>query len=516
MNAVLASVARARGAIDRALGRVTSVVLIAILLWVVVIAALVLMLVGVLAFDALAGVIALLVATAATLAGAYAGAAIVRARPELESALVTALLLFLIFPPRLESPELVSLGLAGLVAGASRFLVARLGRHIFNPAAFGALVVAIVAGLLDLAGAPVLALPSWWVGTPALLPFVAVGALIICYRTSVLTVALAYILVAVVARMISYVSFGLGFGDALWLVLGSSSIVFAAGFMLSEPQTLPPRWWQRILVAAVAALVASVPFHFGPVYSSPELGLVLANVIAFAFGARRAIRLVVTGVDRPGGNVVALRLRPAETVPHLAGQAIELAVPHRPRDFRGRRRVLSIASAPGEDELRVAFNVPPTASTAKRALAALEPGAELTATRVFGDFTPPRRGTETLLVAGGIGITPFLSMLRAAAPGADQVLVYRSSEEAPPFLDELESLGVRVVLSSPVAPEPLPGGWVWLGPGRVDVDDLAAAIPDLPSRTAFVSGPPAMVASLTAALRRLGVRKVRRDVFSGA
>jgi ferredoxin-NADP reductase len=516
MKAFLAGVAAARGAVDRTLGRLTPVLLIAAVLWIIAIVALILMLVGAMPFDALAGVLSLIISIAGAFVGAWIGGAAVRARPEFESVLVTGLLVFLLFTPRLEGPELGSVALASVLAGASRFLIARHGRHIFNPAAFGALVVSLLAATLDLLGAPVLAGATWWVATPVLLPFVAVGALLICYRSSVVTIALTYIVVATVLRTIQFVSFGLPVWDALTTIIGSLPIVFAAGFMLSEPQTLPPRWWQRLLVAAIAAVIASWPFVLGPVYSSPELGLVVANVVAFAFGARRAIRLTVTGVDRPSRGVVQLRMRPQVPVTHAAGQAIEFALPGGARDFRGRRRVLSIASAPGSDELRLAFGMPANASAAKRSLAALEPGAQLVATRVFGDFTAPRPGSQALLVAGGIGITPFLSMLSGAHPDSDLVLVYRSSEEEPPFLAELAELEHRVVLSCPVAPEPMPQGWVWLGPGRFDAEDLAAVIPDLPSRTAYISGPPAMVASLTAALRRVGVARIRRDVFSGA
>ncbi|OJX64527.1 MAG: hypothetical protein BGO95_08655 [Micrococcales bacterium 73-13] len=516
MTALLAAIATWRGTADRALGRLTPVVLVAAVLWIVVVAALVLGLLGLVPVEPGAGVLCLLVALVATFAGALVGGALVRARAEVESVITTGLIVFLLFSPRIATASLLAVAAAGLVAGASRFLIARRGRHLLNPAATGALVVGLLAGILDLAGAPVLAGPSWWIATPPMLPFVALGALVVAYRTSTVTVALAYVVAATVVRLVQFLSFGLDLGDSLGTILGSLPLVFAAGFMLIEPQTLPPRWWQRVLVAAIAAVVASVPFSWGPVYSSPELGIVVANVIAFGFGARRAIRLTVAGVERPGGNVVALALRPDEPVPHLPGQAIELAVPHRPRDLRGRRRVLSIASAPGETTLRVAFGLPASPSTAKRALAALSVGDRLVATRVFGDFTPPRAGTGTLLVAGGIGITPFLSMLRAAEPDDDHVLVYRSAEEAPPFLDELAALGARVVLSCPVQPEPLPLGWIWLGPGRFDADDLAAAVPGLPGRTAYVSGPPAMVATLAAGLRRLGVRRIRRDVFSGA
>lgn len=515
MRTILATLAALRGGVDRALGRLAPVALVAAVLWVIIVAALILMLLGVLSFDPLAGVASLLVSAAATFAGAYAGGAIVRARPEIESVLVTALLVFLLFSPRLDAPSVLGTAVAGLVAGASRFLVVRLGRHMFNPAALGALAVALVAGVLDLAGAPVIAAPSWWVATPPLLPFVAVGALLICYRSGVVTIALAYILIAAGFRTFQFLSFGIPLGDALGTIFGSLPLVFAAGFMLSEPQTLPPRWWQRLLVAIIAAIVASVPFTFGPIYSSPELGLVIANVLAFGFGARAAIRLTVAGVAREGRHVV-LRLRPETPVEHAAGQAIELAVPHRPRDFRGRRRIFSIASPPDADELEIAFSLPERPSSAKRALAAMSPGDELRATRVLGDFTAPRVGTRALFVAGGIGITPFVSMLRDADPRADYVLVYRTRAEVPPFLAELEATGARVVLSCPIAPEPLPASWVWLGPGRFDADELMSVVPDLPSRVAYVSGPPTMVGALTAQLRRVGVRRIRRDIFPGA
>lgn len=516
MRVALAAFARGRAVVDRALGRLPAVSLTAAVLWIITIAALGLMVGGALPFDALAGVLSLVVALAATTAGAFAGGAIVRARPQLESVLVSALLVFALMSPRLDGPHLTGVAAAGLIAGASRFLVTRHGRHLFNPAALGVLTVAVAAALLDLAGLPVLAGPSWWVASPPLLPFVLVGAVLVCVRSNVVIVALAYVVVAGAIRLGQFIAFGAPLADALGTVFGSLPIVAAAGFMLSEPQTLPPRRWQRILVAVVAAGIASVPFSFGPVYSSPELGLVLANALAWGFGARRAFRLTVTGIERVAENVVSLRLRSDAAVPFAAGQAIELDVPHRGRDIRGRRRVFSIASAPDAGELEVAFSVPPRPSSAKRALARLAPGDELTATRVYGDFLAPRVGTRALFVAGGIGITPFLSMLRDADPRQDAVLVYRSSAQRPAFLAELAELGVPVVLSSPVAPEPLPSGWTWIGPDRIDAEALAGAIVDLPERVAFVSGPAEMVGSLTAMLRRLGVRRVRRDMFWGA
>mgnify|MGYP003450680567 CR=1 FL=1 len=115
-------------------------------------------------------------------------------------------------------------------------------------------------------------------------------------------------------------------------------------------------------------------------------------------------------------------------------------------------------------------------------------------------------------------MTPFVSQL-LAAPGRDAVLVMATTVSGrPPFADELEAAGVRVVLFSPEPPSPLPAGWVLGGsgvPSAVPTAELiAAAVPDLAKRRVFISGSPAMVSSLGRALSA-AARGIHRDVFSG-
>jgi len=71
------------------------------------------------------------------------------------------------------------------------------------------------------------------------------------------------------------------------------------------------------------------------------------------------------------------------------------------------------------------------------------------------------------------------------------------------------------VLFAPQAPTPLPAGWTYAGEGRVTGERLLEAVPDAAQRRAYISGPPALVASLRAALRSQGVRRVHADYFSG-
>ncbi|MFX7824793.1 FAD-dependent oxidoreductase, partial [Acinetobacter baumannii] len=88
-------------------------------------------------------------------------------------------------------------------------------------------------------------------------------------------------------------------------------------------------------------------------------------------------------------------------------------------------------------------------SSYKRALAEVPVGATLAVTGVWGDFVLPSRPTApVLLIAAGIGVTPFVSQLRhLAATGQDRdvVLVYVVSEASElAFRDDIAASGIPV------------------------------------------------------------------------
>lgn len=196
------------------------------------------------------------------------------------------------------------------------------------------------------------------------------------------------------------------------------------------------------------------------------------------------------------------------------GQYAELHLPHAGTDTRGSRRVFSISSPPDADgTLAFSLRVPDPASSFKRAMIELPVGAIVQSTGISGDFVLPRdRTVPVVLVAGGIGITPFLSQLRSA-PERDAVLVYGvPSGDDVPFAEELADH--RVVLVSPTPPASMPESWTWLEAPFLSADLIAEAIPDLAERRAFVSGPPVMVNSVREGLAQRCPR-VRTDYFSG-
>ena len=495
--------------LDRLTGRVPMYRLVVILLVIIAAYSLVLSALGQLTYEPLELLASLLISVAITVASSWAVARLFRARFHLDSALITGLLLFFVLIPTSEPSELLVLALAAVIASASKFVLAWRGRHIFNPAAIAALIVTATG----------LTFSGWWVATANLLPVVAVASFLVLYRTRRLTMGIVFVVVAAAIQIVRFTTAGTDFGQSAQIAFVSTAIVFLAGFMLSEPLTLPPRRWQQLGLAVLVAALFAIPFNIGPVYSSPQLALVVGNLVAFFFGQRRGIALDFVGKKQLTPSTWEFTFQPARPVRFTPGQYMELTVPHSGADFRGTRRIFSISSAPVADgPVTFAMTITDKPSSFKRALLALEPGARLRGTSVGGDFALPADATTpVLLVAGGIGITPFSSQLAAATPAArDVVVVYavsRTSDLA--YADVLEQSGVRVVLVSPEAPEGMPATWSWAGPGRISRELIASAVPDASSRRAFVSGPPALVNDVRVMLKSLGAKRVTSDYFSG-
>jgi ferredoxin-NADP reductase len=497
--------------VDERLGRVTMYRLLTLGLSALAVVAVVLSLAGVLFVEPGAIVVSALVAVAASVAGARLAALAARTRPHTESAVITGLILLFLFWPTLEARYLGALALAAVLANVSKYLLAWRGRHLLNPAAVGAFVIGLTGWDAT----------TWWVADRWLLVPVLLLTLVVVVRTRRYALVGTFVVAATLFVTVRLSTGGEPVGDAVSTALVSYPILFLAGVMLTEPLTLPPRRWQQLLEALVVAAVFAVPYHLGPLYSTPEAALLVGNLLAFGFGQRGAVRLTLTRQTRLTPRTVEVAFRADRPVRFRPGQYVELTVPHPRPDARGTRRVFSVSSAPSADELTVALTVPERASTFKRALGALPVGARVRATGLGGDFVlPADPARPLLLVAGGIGVTPFashLAALAAAGERRDVVLVYAVADHAElAYAEPLTAAGARVlVLSSTAAQDGLPAGWVHLGERRLTAEVLAEAVPDAGARDAYVSGPPAMVDRTRALLRRAGVRRVRTDAFSG-
>lgn len=433
-----------------------------------------------------------------------------------ESSIITAGILLFVLPPTVDVAALGGIALAGAVATVSKYVLAVRGRHILNPAAVGATVLT-ASGL----GAS-----AWWVGSPLLAAPVIVLGVAVLVRTERVRMVGAFLAIAVATAVLRQFvqatqgGFEFELGSALSFALWSSPFLFLGAFMLSEPLTLPPRRWQRLVVAAIVGVLAGWPIDVGVFTLGQERALLIGNLVGFVWAARAIVRLRFESDRMLTPTAREVTFRSARRLRFEAGQYIELEVPHRHPDARGTRREFSIVSAPSDAPLvRIAYRMKAgeRESTYKRALAEAAPGGEYAATGIWGDFVLPRDPrAPVLLVAAGIGVTPFVSQLREAharGEGRDVVLVYVASSSAElAYREELAATGARVVVFTRDEPS-LPAGWTWAGGVRLDADQLRAAVPDLASRHAFISGPPALLAALTPALE--SARSLTTDAFSG-
>ena len=443
----------------------------------------------------------------------------------IESSLVTALILLFVLRPGADLAALAGIAIAGAVASLSKYLIAWRGRHIFNPAAFGAAVVSIAGsfGAFEWLGTSA----SWWVGTPSLAIPVLVLGLAVLWRTEKVRVIAIFLLVAIGTALVrqivqaQQVGIDADFATSLSFAALQTPFLFLGAFMLSEPLTLPPRRRQQLVVAAAVGLLAGWPISIAGLFTlGQERALLIGNLIAFAFALRGSVRLTLEKREFVTPTAQELTFRARGKVRFLAGQYLELDVPHHRPDARGTRREFSIVSAPADlPTLRIAYKNGDQKhpSSYKRALADAEPGATLAVTGTWGDFLLPRGDAPVLMVAAGIGVTPFVSQLRQlqlTGQTRDVVLVYVAADAAElAFRDELAATGARVIVFTRDEPAALPSHWTWARGVRLDAEGLERVVPDLPRRHAFISGPPRLIADLAPALHK--ARTLTTDAFAG-
>lgn len=512
--------------LDTALGRLTMYRLV---LWVLAVLAgysLLLNVLGWLTFGLPEMLAHLALCLGLTYASSQGLAALFHVRPHTESSLITGLLLYFLFWPSelfwpsqpaqgLQLAEIAGVALACILASASKYALAWRGRHIFNPAAAGAF----------LAGLTGLNIATWWAATPAMLWLVLPGVLLVLYRTRKFAVAAVFTVVAVSIVAADLLQAGMDLPEALWQTLAQRPVLFFVGFMLTEPLTLPPRRWQQLALAAVVGALFAVPYNLGFVANSPELALLAGNALAFAVGQRGGVRLAFVASRPLTPTTTEFSFRPERPVRFAPGQALELHLPPDTTggkgDGKGIRRVFSLTSAPDASLLTIGVGTAEPVSSAKRSLLALEAGDGLTATTVNGDFLLPRNpATPVLLIAAGIGITPYMAQLAAASAGTpsgdrDVVLLYLAKNAAElGYAEELQRSGARVLARIADGSAP-PAFMQDAGSRRIDAAALKELVPDISGRVVFVSGSPASVRSLRAAARGAGARRVHVDTFTG-
>lgn len=231
------------------------------------------------------------------------------------------------------------------------------------------------------------------------------------------------------------------------------------------------------------------------------------------------MKVIFDHAEAEAANIKTFYFRPEKPVRYTAGQYTELTLPHTKPDKRGIRRWFTLSSAPTDKLLSITtkYAGDDRASSFKKALFRLPPGTELQMAEPMGDFVLPKLiQTPLVFVAGGIGITPFHSILRwLTATGETRPIKFLygvRTEDEIVFQDTFAKAGIGPTV---VVSEPSPA---WGGErGRLSAELILGLEKPSEDTLLYVSGPEPMVEMLEKDLKKSGLdkRHLVLDFFPG-
>ena len=217
--------------------------------------------------------------------------------------------------------------------------------------------------------------------------------------------------------------------------------------------------------------------------------------------------LTLTSKENLADNVWAFRFEADTPISWTPGQFIRIELPHDNPDDEGTKRWFTISSTPHDGYIQITTRV--TDTTFKQALAALPIGGTINLVeQPDGDFVWRESEKPLVFIAGGIGITPFYSMLKARGHSGQPVLatlIYNVRTDDLPFKAEFDEASKRH-----------PEFHVHYVIGdQLTVDKLTRLVPELALSEVYVSGPEPMVEALGEQLRASGIsdQNLHEDFF---
>jgi ferredoxin-NADP reductase/Na+-translocating ferredoxin:NAD+ oxidoreductase RnfD subunit len=428
-----------------------------------------------------------------------------------ESVYITALILFFILSPNTTYEGAIFIFMAGVIAIASKFIIAIKAKHIFNPAAFGAATVGL-AGLLY---------TSWWVGSPAMWPITVIYGALVVRKIRKYHLVAAFAVTSIAVTLITGLLSGENSLDLINALVTASPLIFLGTIMLTDPATTAPKRNQQMVYGAlVGGLFAWHP-TFGSFYIYPELALLLGNIYVYIVSPKFRSQLRLKRIEKISENVYNYVFLSDKKLNFQPGQYLEWTLPHQNVDLRGNRRTFSIASSPTENEISLGFKTYQPSSSYKLALLRMKPNDKIYTGQLAGDFVLPKDPSQKLVfIAGGIGITPFRSMIKYLTDTKqkrDIVLYYLVSNISEvaykKVLAEAKNFGLKVIV---VCPNKVPATTDNVIP-KLDAVALKKFATNYTERTYYISGPSGLVDNYKAMLHKLSIpsKRIVTDHFSG-
>ncbi len=436
----------------------------------------------------------------------------------IESVYISALILVLIItPPQISDYQtFLSLALwASVWAMASKYIIAIGKRHIFNPVAFA---VALTALTINQSA-------SWWGGgNLPMLPFIILGGILIVTKIRRFDMVASFFVVALVTIMIPNLLNGTNPFVSIWKGMTHYPLFFFAFIMLTEPITTPPNRIRRLLYGAFIGFLSAPFIHIGSIYSTPELALLVGNIFSYSVSPKLKFIPQLVEKKKIANDTWEFLFSSGKRPWFQPGQYMEWMLPHEKTDSRGNRRYFTLASSPTEQKINLGAKFYPNPSSFKEALAGMNEGDTIILARLAGDFVMPRNPKKKLVfIAGGIGVTPFRSMVKYLIDTKEKrniVLLYSNKTVADiaykDVFDQAEQqLGIKTIYAVEDEKATPPS---WQGyHGRINTQIIADEIPDYRERIFYLSGPHSMVNAFEKTLNEMGIKKsrIKTDFFPG-
>lgn len=426
-----------------------------------------------------------------------------------ESLFITALILALIIEPTKDISAYQFLFWAAFSANVSKYIIAINRKHIFNPAAFGVFLAAMVSSDLT----------SWWIGTFVMLPAVVLTGVLIVKKLRRWDLVLSFFTISFVSML------------TLGRPIFEASILFFAFVMLTEPQTSPPTRKLRILYGGLVGLLLTPQLYLGNLYITYEIALLLGNIFSYLVSPKGKFILKLKEKMRIAPDIYNFVFQTDHKIHFNAGQYMEWTLPYTKLDSRGNRRYFTLSSSPTEDNLQIGIKFYPNPSIFKQTLTSLKIGGRIMAGQLSGDFTLPNdqkkklvssgEATKLCFIAGGIGITPFRSMIKYLLDineKRDIVLFYSNKLVSEIVYKEIfdkaeKKLGIKIIYALTDSNN-IPNNWQGKM-GYIDEQMIKQEAADYKERTFYLSGPPSMVDSFKNVLKNMGVSNIKTDYFPG-
>ncbi|MCM3636384.1 FAD-dependent oxidoreductase [Sporosarcina luteola] len=208
-------------------------------------------------------------------------------------------------------------------------------------------------------------------------------------------------------------------------------------------------------------------------------------------------------------NVYTFLFEKEKDVTWKAGQHGLFTITH--KKIKNGTRPISLASAPSEDVVQLTLGINDTPSEFKKAMLELQPGMKIRMSGPVGSFYL-KDDSPTILIAGGIGITPFRSMLKQIEAEGNGVgkqihLLYIDSKGSFVYKDELDKIADNTSVT------------VTYLDSRNDLQQEISKLSGLylNNGTYYIAGPKTMVETLSGHLQGNSISKksIKKDVFFG-